>query len=154
MDKFKVGDIYVDCGLRIRYLVNFNEEQDDMDGFDLGDPLYLIGNCSLRHCGPEKMTNPEEIAMAIAYARNYSGSNNPGYYYYTYDSLKYVHMRMHSRNFATIVGDMKYFHMYRDDFVTALADINYAFNFYSKYIKILDKIFFKYDRMVTKKILF
>lgn len=83
MSIIKPGDFYVDCGLQLKYCIETDYENDDIEG------ISLYGNneegcCSLRHCGPELLSH-EEVPFAIVLQNNLS----PEYLaYYTYDALK------------------------------------------------------------------
>ena len=85
MDIIKPGDLYVDCGMQLKYCIEADYENDDIEGVSLyGD--NADGYCSPIYCSP-KLLSHEEAPFAIVLQNNLS----PEYLvYYTYSSLKWV----------------------------------------------------------------
>lgn len=83
MNIIKPGNLYVDCGMQLKYCIEADYENDDIEGVSLyGDNAN--GCCSPIHCSPELLSH-EEAPFAIVLQNNLS----PEYLvYYTYDSLK------------------------------------------------------------------
>lgn len=144
----KPGDLYVDCGMQLKYCIEADYENDDIEGISLyGDNAN--GCCSPRHCGPELLSH-EEVPFAIVLQNNLS----PEYLvYYTYDSLKWVLSEEGRKNFELWIqpdenGDI-WFKKYIDRCIQIIeSKLTYKGNngkikyFYiaEKYLKVLIKI--------------